>query len=261
MHFSILKFSALFICLFVVLLIMGTPVCAQDVTGKVTGEAVDEKYLPLPFVQVSLKRSTDSTLVKTLLADEKGHFAFITGRGSYFVVLNMMGYGTVFSKVFEITNLHTEPLGTIQLNLDAKQLSTVSIAAALPFIERRADKLVVNLNGMGSGAAIMEVMNQLPGVSVTPDDRISLNGKSVQIYIDGKATTLSTEALAGMLKGISSSAIQKVELIAQPSAKYDAAGNGAIINIIRKRNYNAGWNGNIYGGRGKGYVWQGKWRY
>lgn len=95
-------------------------------------------------------------------------------------------------------------------------------------------------------------MNQLPGVTVTPDDRISLNGKSVQIYIDGKATTLSSEALAGMLKGISSSAIQKIELIAQPSSKYDAAGNGAIINIIRKSNYEGGLNGNVYAGGGKG---------
>ncbi|MCW3465163.1 outer membrane beta-barrel family protein [Chitinophaga nivalis] len=74
----------------------------------------------------------------------------------------------------------------------------------------------------------------------------------MQIYIDGKATPLSAEALAGMLKGTSSATVQKVELIAQPSAKYDAAGNGAIINIIRKRNYKAGLNGNIYAGGGIG---------
>jgi outer membrane receptor protein involved in Fe transport len=132
------------------------------------------------------------------------------------------------------------------------QLSTVNISAPRPIIERKAGMLIVNLNGAGSGAPIMEVMNQFPGVTVTPDDRITLNGRSVQIYLDGKATTLSAEALAGLLKGISSSSIQKVELIAQPSAKYDAAGNGGIINIIRKQNYKGGLSGNVYAGTGKG---------
>lgn len=235
-----------------ILLFCATHVNAQQKTSKVTGKVVDDGRLELPFVQVSLKNSTDSSTIKTLLADDKGSFSFQVPNGSYFVELKMMGYVTKFTEVFDIVIGEEKELDIIILKAAATQLATVSISATLPFVERRADKLIVNLNGLGSGAPIMEVMNQLPGVSVTPDDRISLNGKSVQIYIDGKATTLSSEALAGMLKGISSSAIQKVELIAQPSAKYDAAGNGAIINIIRKRNYKGGLNGNIYVGGGKG---------
>lgn len=247
-----LKFSAFLYCLFFVLFFSTMLANAQQPSGKVVGEVVDEEQLILPFVQTSLKRRIDSVLVKALLADDKGQFVFEAPSGSYFLEFKMMGYSTGYSKVFDIVASKTEALGAIQMKPVATQLATVNISAALPFVERRADKLIVNLNGMGSGAPIMEVMNQLPGVTVTPDDRISLNGKSVQIYIDGKATTLSAEALSGMLKGISSSAIQKVELISQPSAKYDAAGNGAIINIIRKRNYKAGLNGNIYGGGGKG---------
>ena len=235
-----------------ILLFSTTLVNAQQKLGKVTGRIVDEKGVEIPFVQVSLKKGTDSSTVKTILANDKGQFAFETPDGKYFIELRMMGYGTTYSKVFDMVNAQPQSLDVIQLQPTATQLAVVNISAPLPFVERRADKLIVNLNGLGSGAPIMEVMNQLPGVSVTPDDRISLNGKSVQIYIDGKATTLSAEALAGMLKGISSSAIQKVELIAQPSAKYDAAGNGAIINIIRKRNYKAGLNGNVYVGGGKG---------
>lgn len=241
------KFSSVFILLFSTML-----VSAQQKLSKVTGGIVDEKGIELPFVQVSLKKGIDSSTIKAILADEKGHFSFEIPDGKYLIELRMMGYGTVYSKIFDIANAQIQSLGTIQLQPIATQLAALNITAILPFVERRADKLIVNLNGLGSGAPIMEVMNQLPGVSVTPDDRISLNGKSVQIYIDGKATTLSSEALAGMLKGISSSAIQKVELIAQPSAKYDAAGNGAIINIIRKRNYKGGLNGNVYAGGGKG---------
>lgn len=241
------NFGLVFILLFSTMLVN-----AQEKPGRVTGRIVDEKGMELPFVQVSLKKSADSSTTKAILADDKGHFSFEIPDGRYLIELRMMGYGTVYSKIFDIVNAQTQSLGAIQLQPTATQLAAVNISAPLPFVERRADKLIVNLNGLGAGAPIMEVMSQLPGVSVTPDDRISLNGKSVQIYIDGKATTLSAEALAGMLKGISSAAIQKVELIAQPSAKYDAAGNGAIINIIRKRNYKAGLNGNVYAGGGKG---------
>lgn len=225
---------------------------AQQKLGRVIGKVVDEKLAELPFAQILLKRSADSSTVKAIIADDKGNFSFEIPDGKYLIELRMMGYTAGYSKVFDIAHAQSESLGTIQLKPTAKQLAAINISAPLPFVERRADKLIVNLNGLGSGAPIMEVMNQLPGVSITPDDRITLNGKSVQIYIDGKATTLSSEALAGMLKGISSSAIQKVELIAQPSAKYDAAGNGAIINIIHKRNYKAGLNGNVYLGGGKG---------
>ncbi|RBQ11521.1 outer membrane beta-barrel family protein [Pedobacter miscanthi] len=225
---------------------------AQQKLGKITGNVVDEKLAELPFVQILLKRNADSSVVKTILANDKGQFSFEVADGQYFIELRMMGYSTVCSKVLGIANAQIQSLGAIRLSPTATQLAAVNVTATLPFVERRADKLIVNLNGLGSGAPIMEVMNQLPGVGVTPDDRITLNGKSVQVYIDGKATTLSSEALAGMLKGISSSAIQKVELISQPSAKYDATGNGAIINIIRKRNYKAGLNGNVYAGGGKG---------
>lgn len=252
MLFSQLKSAYSYYGLVFILFFSTMLVNAQQKLGKITGNVVDEKFAELPFAQILLKRNADSSVVKTILADDKGRFSFEIPDGKYFIELKMMGYGTVYSRVFDMANAQTQSLGAIQISPTVTQLAVVNVSATLPFVERRADKLIVNLNGLGSGAPIMEVMNQLPGVSVTPDDRITLNGKSVQIYIDGKASTLSSEALAGMLKGISSSAIQKVELIAQPSAKYDAAGNGAIINIIRKRNYKAGLNGNVYAGGGKG---------
>lgn len=252
MLFILLKSARSYCGLVFILFFSTMAVSAQQKLGRVTGKVVDEKLADLPFSQVVLKKGTDTSMVKALLADEKGNFSFQVPNGSYLIEVKMMGYTTRLTAVFDIAPAQERELGTIVLQVAEIQLAAVSISAKLPFVERRADKLIVNLNGLGSGAPIMEVMNQLPGVSVTPDDRITLNGKSVQIYIDGKATTLSSEALAGMLKGFSSSAIQKVELIAQPSAKYDAAGNGAIINIIRKRNYKAGLNGNIYAGGGKG---------
>jgi hypothetical protein len=247
-----LKSARLFSFSGFILLLSAVFVNAQDNTGYLAGEVLDENNVALPFVQVTLKSVHDSSTIKAILADDKGQFAFKASTGKYFIELKMMGYGTGYSKTFDVVNGESLVLGKIYLKSITTQLAGVNISAQLPFVERKGDKLIVNLNGLGSGAPIMDVMNQLPGVVVTPDDRISLNGKSVQIYMDGKATTLSSEALAGLLKGTSSSAIQKIELIAQPSAKYDAAGNGAIINIIRKRNYKAGLNGNMYVGGGNG---------
>lgn len=225
---------------------------AQERKNNVFGAVVNEKNIFIPYAQVSLKNSLDSNTVKTVLADSLGNFGFAIASGEYLIEVKSMGYRSAYTVTFEVTAVSSINLGSIALQIEPTQLGVVTVDAKLPFIERRADKVIVNLNGLGSGAPLMEVMNQLPGVTVDASDLISLNGKSVQIYIDGKVSALSADALSGLLKGISSAAIEKVELISQPSAKYDAAGNGAIINIIRKRSYKGGLDGNVYAGAGKG---------
>lgn len=227
-------------------------VAAQSKLSEITAVVVDENNAVLPFVQLSLKTWKDSVSITTVLADEKGSFMFEVPKGRYVLEGKLLGYTTFYSEPIDIAGTQHISLGVIQMRATSKRLTTVDVAAKAAFVERRVDRIIVSLNGMGAGAPIMDVMNQLPGVTVAPDDRISLNGKSVQIYIDGKATTLPAEALAGMLKGLSANNVQKVELIAQPSAKYDVAGNVAIINIIRKRNTKIGLNGNIYSGGGMG---------
>ena len=245
------KFSLLKKLISVIVFISISTILHAQTNYQIKGEVLDEKQIPLPFVQASLKRSADSVLIKTILSDEQGKFLFNVSSGKYIIQIFMMGYLPYQTNVQVLAN-NVVNIGKIQLTPQARQLGTVNVAASLPFIERKADKIVVNLNGLGSGAPILEVMNQLPGVQVSPNETLSLNGRPVQIYIDGKASTLSVEALAGLLRGTSSSSIQKVELIAQPSAKYDAAGNGGIINLVRKKNYKAGLNGNVYAGAGVG---------
>ncbi len=234
------------------LLCLSFIVHAQQKKDHVYGRIVNEKNTAVPYAQVALKNNLDSNTIKMVLADSLGYFGFELPAGKYLLEVKSMGYKVIYSQPFESKGLSSIDLGSMVLQVAATQLGTVTIDPKLPFVERRADKVIVNLNGLGSGAPIMEVMNQFPGVTVDALDRITLNGKSVQIYIDGKVSTLSADALSGLLKGISSAAIEKVELISQPSAKYDAAGNGAIINIIRKRNFKGGLDGNIYAGGGKG---------
>lgn len=161
----------------------------------------------------------------------------------------------LFQLLFSIHS-HAQSSGTLadekKTLTPVKTLREVTVTGQAPIIERRADKIIVNLNNMISTGSVMDVMDQLPGVQVNPDGQINLNGRVVRIYIDGKVTPLSSEALSSLLKGMSPSAIQKIELIANPSAKYDAGGSGGIINIVRKRNHKEGLNGNVYGGAGMG---------
>lgn len=220
-----------------------------------TGQLLDEKKIPLSFATIILKNASDSLLVASLLSDVEGKFKFIVPKeGQYVLEAKMLGFETLERAVVITSDKPLIELGLLSLNPSTKMLNAVNITAWNTLIERRADKIIVNLNNaLAAGNSIMELMNKLPGVQVNPDDQINLNGRSVQIYIDGKATPLSSEALSSLLKGMPSENIQKIELIAHPSSKYDAAGGGGIINIVRKRNHKEGINGNLYGGLGQGH--------
>ncbi|MCW3105239.1 MAG: TonB-dependent receptor [Bacteroidetes bacterium] len=224
--------------------------------GSIKGILADQQNNPIPFATVILKNSSDSSLYKGEITNEKGEFNFENIKeGSFFLQVHMTG----FEQLNRPLEMHsTSPvldLGTITLAPASKELQTVTVAAERPFIERQIDKTVVNIENsiVQTGSSIMEVMEKLPGVMVDQDGNISLKGKQgVIIMIDGKPTVLSGQDLANMLRGMPSSSIQKIEIITNPSAKYDAAGNAGIINIIMKKNRRDGFNGNVSTGYGLG---------
>jgi outer membrane receptor protein involved in Fe transport len=215
---------------------------------------VDEQKNPLPFVAIILKAKADSAITKTTISEISGKFQ-LTGlsAGTFILETSMLGYEPVRQEIQVGQGGGDLAVGIIQLTPSTKTLSAVTVSSHKPFIERRADKLVINLNDqLTGGSSLLDVMDRLPGVQVNLDNQISLNGRNVQIYIDGKATPLSADALSGLLRGISSTSIERIELIARPSSKYDASANGGIINIIRKRGAREGLRGNLYGGGGAG---------
>lgn len=223
--------------------------------GVISGKLVDERQVSLPFASVFLKNAADSAVYKSIISEENGLFVFSAVKeGSYILEVKMIGFETLIKANVRIDAANPViDLGNLPLITSAKLLNGVTINSKTPFIERQADKIVVNLNNsLNAGSSVMEVMDRLPGVQVSPSDQITLNGRGVQIYIDGKLTPLSAEALASLLKGMASANIQKIELIAHPSSKYDAAGNGGVINIVKKRNHKEGASGNVYGGGGVG---------
>jgi outer membrane receptor protein involved in Fe transport len=225
--------------------------------GKITGTVIDEQNKPLEFATIILTRATDSMMVKTSMTDLTGKYLFENiPAGQYIATANMTGYKKVKSKPFtlDITNsqMTIEPLQTA---IDVKLLKEVNIVAQKPFIERKMDKLIVNVenSSVSAGSTAMEVLEKAPGVTVDKDDNISMKGKQgVLIMLDGKQTYMSSADVANMLRNMQSNQIETIELITSPSARYDAAGTSGIINIKTKKSKSMGLNGTLTAGSGYG---------
>lgn len=225
--------------------------------GSVKGVLLDNHQTSLPFSTVVLNNAADSSLYKGEITNDKGEFSFENVKeGSFYVQIQVIGFKKIVSRKFTISqDSPNVDLGTFTAEPQSSELGVVTVKGDKPFIERQVDKMVVNIENsiVQTGSSIMEVMEKLPGVLVNQDDQISLKGKQgVIILIDGKQTGLSGSDLANMLKGLPSNSIQKIEIITNPSSKYDAAGNAGIINIVMKKNRQQGFNGNISAGYGQG---------
>jgi len=217
-------------------------------SGLVKGRVIDEQSKELPFVSILLRHTSDSVIFKTSVTNDKGEFSFSDViEGHFFLEAKMISYKSTYKPNITITQANPiSDVGIMSLLPDMMTLREVVVRAQAPLIERRADRLIVNLNSSMTATSILELMDKLPGVTVNAQDVINLNGKPILVYMDGKRTPLTGDALASFLRGMSSGNIQKVELITNPSSKYDAAGSGGIINIIKKRDINEGLVGSLY---------------
>lgn len=221
------------------------------------GVITDPNNVPQPFASVLLKSSSDSSLYKGEISNDKGEFIFDNLKeGDYFLLIQIIGFEKNIIPSIHISNDNPlVDLGKIQMKSGSNELSTINVVADKPFIEQQVDKTVVNIENsiIQNGSSVMEIMEKLPGIMVDQNDNISLRGKQgVVIMIDGRPTGMSGQDLAGMLRGMPSGNIQKIEIITNPSAKYDAAGNAGIINIVMKKNKREGLNGSVSIGYGQG---------
>lgn len=229
----------------------------KNFNGIIKGALTDEKNQAIPFATLMLKSANDSALYKGELTNENGMFSFENIKeGNYFIEIKTIGFEKFTSSVITVSEqTPSTDLGTLNLKSNAQNLEAVMVTTNRPFIERQIDRTVVNIENslIHSGSSILDVMEKLPAVQVNQDGQISLKGKSgLIIMIDGKPTGMSGQDLANMLKGMSSSNVQKIEIITNPSAKYDAAGNAGIINIIMKKNRREGLSGGVNGSYGQG---------
>jgi iron complex outermembrane recepter protein len=218
---------------------------------NITGIVKDQDQKPLEKSSVSLLKAKDSTLVKMDATDKNGKYAFVNiPDASYLVMATNVGYANAYSKPFTL-NGEKIIVPEIIMEKTSTQLSVVTVTARKPLVEVKSDRMVVNVEGTinATGNDALELLRKSPGVLVDKDDNISMSGKNgVSIYIDGKPSPLSGSDLSNYLKSLQSSSIESIELITNPSAKYEAAGNAGIINIKLKKDKSMGTNGSITAG-------------
>jgi iron complex outermembrane recepter protein len=217
---------------------------------KITGLVKDAQGKTLTAVSLVLQRARDSSVIKMSISHTDGSYEFDNiATGSYFISGTHSGFSPVYSSVFQINNDTKVP--DLVMEPTSKNLSAVTVTSKKPLVEARADKIILNVEGSinATGSDALELLRKSPGVVVDRDDNINLNGKNgVQIFIDGRPTPLAGKDLAEYLKSLNSNSIEAIEIITNPSARYDAAGNAGIINIRLKKNKSFGTNGSLTGG-------------
>lgn len=248
----------------IICLLTGGAINAQEKPASIiiNGQIIDEQNKPVDYVTVSLFKVSDSALVKTALTDPSGKFQFQNiNAGSYFIKTNMMGYVAQRTNPFNLTTSNlNHNLVDIKLKANSKTLNTISVTATKPLIERKTDKLVMNVenSSIAIGTTALELLQKAPGVTVDQNDKISMQGKQgVLILLDGKQTYMSSADVANLLRNMQSAQIETIELITNPSSKYDASGNSGIINIKTKKSKNGGTNGSVNATAGYGKHFRG----
>jgi iron complex outermembrane receptor protein len=226
---------------------LGFAVQAQTVTGVVK----DQQGKGLEKSTVSLLRAKDSSVVKLAISSDDGKFSLTAPDGSYLLNVTHIGYTPLYSKRFDLAGSGEVTIESLAMTKVSENLQAVTVTAQKPMVEVRADKMIVNVEGTinAVGNDALELLRKSPGVMVDKDDNLSLAGKNgVQVYVDGKPSPLSGQDLANYLKTLQSAQIEAIEIITNPSAKYEAAGNAGIINIRLKKNKSFGTNGSVSAG-------------
>jgi iron complex outermembrane recepter protein len=226
-------------------------VSIAQTTGKVTGSIKDGgNQRIIDATTISLLKSNDSSLAKSAITDKEGNFTFENVKeGSYLVSASSLGHSKVYSSSFTISaEQNTFATGVLQLVPVTQNLKEVVVETKKPFIERKLDRTIVNVEASisNTGSSALEVLEKSPGITIDKDGNISLKGKQgVKIFIDGKPSYLSGPDLANLLKSMGSAQLDQIEIMTNPPAKYDAAGNAGIINIKTKKNKTVGYNGSV----------------
>ncbi len=241
--------------LFFSLLLLSTSVCLafSDPMGKISGTVIDQELNePIPYATVIIT-NMEGELVTGITSSDDGTFTIpVIEEGDYIFKVQFIGYKT-YSKEIHIDRKNSSvEFGRIILEPDVAMLDETVVIAERTTIEQRVDRKVINVGKdlMTTGATASEIMVNIPSVNVDQDGNISLRGNSnVRILVDGKPTNMDP---AQLLRQIPSTSIKSIELITNPSAKYNPEGMSGIINIVLHKNSNRGFNGNLNTGLTQG---------
>lgn len=213
--------------------------------GALYGKLVDAKTnSPIEYASVALLRAADSSVATGMLSKPNGDFNFPeVPFGRYIMKVNFIGYETVYKTISLTGKNNNIDIGNIKLSPNVRSLAGVEVVGDKPTFQMAIDKRVFNVDKSVSsvGGTATDVLKQVPSVNVDIDGNVSVRNGSPTIFVDGRPTTLT-------LDQIPADAIASVEVVTNPSAKYDAEGVSGILNIVLKKNRKAGINGQISGG-------------
>lgn len=244
-------------------LLLVSKTTAQTKSVTISGIIKDKNLkTSIPYVNIILKSSKNQAFVAGVVSNEEGRFTFSNiNSGNYILETSFVGYKTKTQALFVGSLSEFLVVPNIELEEDINTLNEVLITASKTAeISAKMDKKVFSVadNITQSGGSVLQSMQSLPGVTVQ-DGKVQLRGNDkVMVLIDGKQTALTGFGNQSGLDNIPASAIEKIEIINNPSSKFDANGNAGIINIIYKKNKQEGFNGKIGIASGYGALWQRK---
>ena len=216
---------------------------AQSITGKVL--SLEQEIVP--YAAVTLNQLQDSSLVKAVITNEEGFFQIKSAsNGTYILNISNIGFADYTKRI--VLNDASLDLGVIILEAATENLDEVTVVAEKPMVQVLADKTVFNVEDTinATGTSAFELLRKAPGVVVDNNGGIIVEGKAgVQIFVDNRPSVLQGQDLTNYLESLQSTDIETIEIITQPSSKYDAAGNAGIINIKLKKDKSLGTNGSL----------------
>jgi outer membrane receptor protein involved in Fe transport len=223
--------------------------------GKIQGTVLEKTNVPASFATVALLEKKDSSIIKGRAADENGTFFFEKiPVGTYLIAITHMGFKKKITEEIIISDTSLEvTLPNVILQEASRELNEVIVKSQKPLVEKASDRLIINVENsvLTTGNNALEVLKSAPGIIMTPQGQLSMRGKpNVMIMVDNKI--VSKEIGNTLLENMQGDNIVKIELITNPSAKYDAQASGGIINIITRKGLQQGLNGNVRIGGSQG---------
>ncbi|WP_324720894.1 outer membrane beta-barrel family protein [Salinimicrobium sp. HB62] len=225
----------------------------QAQSGALSGSLMDQNDESIPFATVAVMKLPDSTVVTGSTTDMDGTFNLKSPEsGKYVLRFSAIGFESTFTPLFEIaTSDFRKDFGLVTMREELTMLNEVMIQTWRPRVKVENGKMVMKVQGtaVAAGRTAFEMLSRAPGVSVDQNGEFMINGKSgVNVMLDGRMSYLTAKELQTLLESMPAENIEEIEVIHNPSAKYDAEGTAGILNITLTKNAETGFSGSVYGG-------------
>ena len=242
------------------LLILFSSFATFGQNALLSGVLVDDQNETVIYANIALYSSEDSTLVKVETTDENGAF-LIKGLESkvYFLMASYIGLNDIRVEEINLSSVQEKDLGRLVLSTSSIELETAIVTAKRAMVEVKPDRTVFNVQGTinSTGDNGLDLLRKAPGVLIDNNENITvLSRNGVLIYVDGKRLPLGGDDLSNYLQNLTSSQIDRIDIITNPGAKYEAEGNAGIIDIRLRKNENHGFNGSVTLNSAKASAWR-----